>query len=174
LPQCWNRYAYAQNNPVLRYDPDGLVDHRTDEDRKITESPSVLLVSSKLASSFGMMTPFEFGAAIWKKTDGSYVASDAVTEGRPDRIRLGVSSFEGHTFVRTIHTHLPKGVYGFTDKDGKQPTDAKFTATNPTEPSAGDYANARNSGVAGYVLVPSEQLLVGYDRTSNCSDGTST
>ena len=114
-----------------------------------------------------MMTPFEFGAAIWKKTDGSYVASDAVTEGRPDRIRLGVSSFEGHTFVRTIHTHLPKGVYGFTDKDGKQPTDAKFTATNPTEPSAGDYANARNSGVAGYVLVPSEQLLVGYDRTGN-------
>ncbi|HKO55223.1 MAG TPA: RHS repeat-associated core domain-containing protein [Thermoanaerobaculia bacterium] len=165
-PQTWNRYFYARNNPVLRFDPDGLVDQRSNEDRRITETKSVLIASAVAATSFGMKTPFEFGAAIWKRTDGSYVASDVVTEGRPDRVSLAVPPLEGLQFVRTLHTHLPRGTYPFEDRDptrgGKPPVNRTFTATNPTEPSPGDFANARRSGVAGYVLVPSAELLVGY------------
>ncbi len=163
-PQTWNRYAYARNNPMNRIDRDGLIDVRCNEDRLITESENVLVVSAALDKS--VAEGVEYGAIIGRR--GSVYGP--FTSNHPGFVdpSLGLD-LSGPTAkvkgteeppIRTMHTHLAAGTYPF----GR--TGETFTATKPAEPSPDDRKLAKLQ--SAYIVVPSHRQLIKVNR-----DGTS-
>ncbi len=163
-PQSWNRYAYGRNNPANRIDPDGKVDRRSDEDRRITENPVVLKTSGQLIATTSSNA--EYGALVGEKTNGDFVSSGIYTSNHPGQVshlqavekdKSGNVTIKdtGIAPTRTLHTHLTSG------KAYPVPgTNQNFTPTATDEPSTNDKTFAQGTGVAGYIVVPSAKVLV--------------
>lgn len=159
-PQTWNRYTYARNNPILRIDPDGLVDRRSPDDKEITESTAALRVAALL----NMQRKVESGATIVVKRTASgrrYAAAGPWSDNRADEVKvlLPPAGAKDVTAVATMHNHVAHGVYQVPSRTEEGKTES-WSPSNPTQPSGADAAAANQAGVTGYITVPSEGVLV--------------
>jgi len=179
-PLTWNRYGYARNNPVLRYDPTGLADRRSTTDRAITESPDVLALASIIASDTKKWD-IEYGGAIYRdiKT-GGYSAG---LGGKWAVSNFSVSNVDvpfdfGHLCdfwpAAMIHGHVRPGRY-LTDVNGNPNGYPRFITADvdSARPSNKDILNLRavnqqtDADLLGYVIQTYTKQLYRYDDKGN-------
>jgi RHS repeat-associated protein len=148
VPQTWNRYVYARNNPILRIDPDGRADLRSTDDVQITESRAGLAVAAFMNRQQAVEYSSTIVVASDREGDRSYQVGAV----------LPPPSLKGVTAVATVHNHVPAGEYIVP---GTTPGTARtYSPINPNEPSAADKQAVDSTGVVGYVVVPSTSSLV--------------
>jgi RHS repeat-associated protein len=163
-PTTWNRYAYARNAPMDRYDPDGRTDRRTDTDRQITDSVPVMKAAAIMTAE-SAKKKVEYGALIGKIKEGFIVR--VFTSNDPGAVNPGAhvdASPGGRATIKNtsaeaiavMHTHLAEGQYQVPGKG------TLFEPVSPAQPSANDLQLARNT-VPDYILVPSASAMLRVD-----------
>lgn len=150
VPQSWNRYSYARGNPMMRRDPDGRIDRRTDSDKAILEDPDVLAGIATMMDMSGINLPLsrrvEVAAVIVKdgkrfrvdgfQTDNMLKSVTIVTSRRS----IGGPEIGRNTrkeVATTIHTHPGTGRVKLAD--GSITTLAGGVASPPDRKAAAKF-----------------------------------
>jgi RHS repeat-associated protein len=158
-PVSWNKYQYASDNPLLRVDRDGLIDLRTDQEKQVFESRSVLAAAGHVAqfSQFGHTTAssHESGFIVINLPGGGPAATLFTT---------------GKSNVPTPHVNLPEVINGTVTLTGQQalalvhshlgdvtlPTGVR---TNGEKSSDLDKAAAKEADRPNYILDTTTEML---------------
>jgi hypothetical protein len=153
------RYAYARNNPLMRFDPDGKVDRRTDSERLMTENTRVLISSYMAATAFTPRTPYEFGFSVIQRcSDGALSTTPVLSAREPDRVDLFISKGgSDKETVAAFHTHVPGGQI-YRRQDG-----SPFTPKDSSVPSPEDVQVAAAQRIRSDIIVPSLKALFRVD-----------
>lgn len=164
LPQSWNRYTYVQNNPINSFDPDGMKDRRTEEDKKIlndadvqqstqeawTESKPEAHPDKRQEVTFTIVDGGGNPATTERKTDGNPVSSTPVKIGAQTKAVLEGSQ-AGKTALADVHTHPGVGTAPI-NPDTQQ---RQFVASGA---SKGDKETAANRGVTTYMVEKNKMI----------------
>jgi RHS repeat-associated protein len=114
----WNLYAYASNSPIVRIDPDGRVDLRSDEDKAILEDPDVLAANGEIIEGTNldksMDQRVEYATIVTNAGESDYGATEVFTSNSQTRVNYSFSSggsetLEGESVAATIHSHPGSG-----------------------------------------------------------------
>lgn len=154
-PQSWNRYAYVQNNPLIRIDPDGRKDKRSDADKKVLDDKDVKKdVQKAWKESKPEEKPAntqEVGFVVVVAKDGTYETTGTTTDGKPTAVNLPTPDAEGNIdgqkAAADVHTHPAGG------ERMKDPGTGNYATLKP-EQSPRDIQNAKDRGLTSYVVAP--------------------
>jgi len=160
--QSWNRYSYVMNSPITGIDPDGRADLRTDEEKRVLESPDVQAAVGKIMDN-GAKDGNEWGAEVVNQADGSVSTEEVCTSGMEGQINFtftkdpetgGLQSEGGQELNSTIHGH--------PQASGLKDPFKKTSGPNLIVGEFGSTADgnlARVTGKPAYVVVEDKMLL---------------
>jgi RHS repeat-associated protein len=169
-PHTWNRYLYASDNPIVRYDRNGMADYRTDNDKAILENPRVLITVGEMIQQSRLRGPAtrqrESGTIVIRNGDGSLGTTETTVGKTRNRtvtqpaIFNGIVAGTGEHAEARIHTHTAQQYV-------LDPTDGRFKPTDPSSTKGSkDRENAQAANKPSYVL-NSTTSLFNYDAGQN-------
>ena len=160
--QSWNRYSYVRNNPLNLIDPDGQADRRTDQDKKITEDPDVMVAVVEIVDNMAE-DGNEWGVQIVVAGENDFDTEGVFTSGKKNEIDFSFRKDSNTGEIRSEGSQpLAAVMHGHPQASGLADPFKKTSGPNRvlgTEASPADKNVATVAQRPNFVIVKDKMML---------------